>query len=274
MIYLNVDLAAILELRNDLEPKVRQVLRDAARDLSHQTHAHIAEEVNQKLHSTRDKYQKALKIDEVDDETFLITLDRSAMWIEEGLGEHEMIDDLLKSPKTKTAKDGSRYLAVPFQHNKGPTSQTPAQTDLTNTLRAELKRRNIPYGKLEMGANGPKLGLLHKFDIMRMPTKTQEGPGMGKGPLGAVRQGPTGIPFLQHIRIYQKQIVDPETNKSRVVKNIMTFRMVSSKHKGSGRWVHPGLEAKHFFEEAQKWAENQWETRIVPDIMKRLNAVL
>lgn len=274
MIGLNLDLSGILDLAKELKPKFDKAAAEAARDLALQVHGHILEEVKAKLHSTREKYEKALKVEPVGDDTWVISLDKSAVWIEDGMEEHEMIDDLLKSNKTKTAKDGSRYLAVPFQHNKGPTQQTQAQNDLTSTLREELKKRNIPYGKIETGADGsPRLGRLHSFDIMGAPLKTQNGPGMGKGPVGQVRQGPTGIPFLQNVQVYQHQIQDQQ-GKTKTVRQIMTFRTVSSKHKGSGRWVHPGLEAKHFFEEAERWAMDQWEQKIVPGIVMKLSRSL
>lgn len=275
MIFLNVDLGAIIGLRQNIEPKVKKALEEAARDLATQAHAHILEEVQEKLHSTREKYIGALKLDEVAPGIWTITLDKSAMWIEEGMQEHEMLDNLLASPKAKTAKDGSKYLAVPFKHSKGPTQQTPAAKTLTDTIKAEMKRRQIPYGKLETDAAGkPKLGLLHKFDILKQPVKTAEGPGQGKGPVGAVRQGPTGIPFLQSVRVYQRQVKDETTGKMRVSRDVMTFRVASSKHKGTGRWVHPGLQAKKFFEEASDWALQNWEQKIVPDILSRVASTL
>lgn len=270
-IFLNVDLSAILNLRDELEPQVQKALREAGRDLAIQTHAHILEETQQKLKSTRGKYADALDFKQVNADTWIVSLDKSAIWIEEGMPEHEMLDDLLKSSKARVAKDGSRYLVVPFQHNKGPTQQTQAQSDLTSTIKAELKRRQIPYGKLETDSKGqPKLGRLHSFDILKQPPKTMEGAGMGKGPIGGVRQGPTGIPFLQGISIYQRLVKNPHTGKSSVKRAIMTFRVASSKHKGTGRWVHPGLEARKFFEEAQAWALNLWEQEIAPKVLERV----
>jgi hypothetical protein len=162
----------------------------------------------------------------------------------------------------------SRYLAVPFQLNKGQTQQTRAGMDLTNTIRSELKQRKIPYGKIERDQSGrARLGLLHSFDITKMPVKTHEGPGQGKGPVGQVRQGMTGIPFLQGVRIFQ-HAAKGAGGKQKVSRHIMTFRIVSSKHKGTGRWQHPGLKARNFFDEAADWALSQWEQQIVPRILK------
>jgi len=161
----------------------------------------------------------------------------------------------------------SRYIVVPFQHNKGATQQTAAQTTLTDTIKSEMKKRKIPYGKLEHGADGkPKTGLLHSFDIMKNPIKTAPGAGSGHGPIGAVKQGATGIPHLQGVRVYQTKIKDAKGKES-VKKSIMTFRVASSKMKGQGRWVHPGLEAKRFLDEAASWALKEFESRIKDQIL-------
>lgn len=269
MIYFNLDLGPLGQLAKGFRSTVDTAMREAARDLATQTHAHIIEQVQEKLHSTREKYVNALGMSQVDNDTWVITLGKEAMWIEEGIPPNkDMLDGLLKSSKAKTAKDGSRYIVVPFDHKKGPTQQTPAAKNLTDTLKQEMKRRKIPYGKLETNADGsPKTGLLHSFDIMKQPIKTAHGAGQGKGPIGAVKQGPTGIPFLQGVRVYQNKVKDPKSGKESVKKSIMTFRIASSKHKGQGRWVHPGLEAKKFFDEAAKWAQKEFEDRIRDQIL-------
>ena len=274
MITLNVDLSDLIGLRQELEPKTRQVLQDAARDLALQAHGHILEQVQQKLHSTREKYDQALKFEQEGKDTWVVSLDKSAMWIEEGMSEHSMLEDLLASPKAKTSKDGGRYLVVPFEHKKGPTQQTQAAKDLTNTIKSELSRRKIPYAGIEKDASGtPKTGLLHKLDILKSPIKTAEGPGQGKGPMGAARQGPTGIPFLQGIRIYQQRVRD-KGGKESVKRSVMTFRTASSKQQGTGRWQHPGLEAKRFFDEAADWALQHWVDKVVPDVLNRVTQTL
>ena len=254
MISLNIDLSAVTDLNNSLRPKINAALKNAAQSLSAQAHAHLLELVQAKLNSTRETYVDAIGFSQVNDSTWVINLDKSAMWIEEGLPEHEMLDNLLKSPKAKMAKDGSRYIVVPFKHNKGPTQQTKAAGDLTATIKQELKKRQIPYGKIERDEKGQaKLGLLHKFDIMKDPVKSHDGPGQGHGPIGQVRQGMTQIPFLQSVRIYQRNI------KGSVKRDIMTFRVASSKHKGTGKWVHPGLKPRKFMDETAEWALKTWD---------------
>lgn len=268
MIFFNLDLGPIISMVKGFDGSVKRAMEEAARDLTVQTHAHIVEEVQAKLHSTREKYLDALSFKQVDADTWVIELGKDAMFIEEGLKPNtDMLDGLLKSAKAKTAKDGSRYIVVPFEHKKGASAQTPAQTTLTDTIKSEMKKRKIPYGKLENGPDGkPKTGLLHSFDIMKNPVKTAPGAGSGHGPIGQVKQGATGIPHLQGVRVYQTKVKGADGRES-TKKSIVTFRIASSKMKGSGRWVHPGLEAKKFLDEAAEWALKEFETRIKDQIL-------
>jgi hypothetical protein len=273
MIYLHVDVGDLLGLI-DAKDKVELAARDAIKDLAAQTHAHIVEQVQSKLHSTREKYLDALSIQQVSDDVWVINLDAKAMWIEEGMGPHSMVDDLLKSPKAKTAKDGSKYMSVPFQHNVKPTVSTSAQKSLTDTIKAEFQRRKIPYGKIETDAAGnAKKGLLHSIDIKTAPTKTANVPGQGRGPVGQPMQGHTGTPFLKGIKVYQKDVTD-KAGKTKTVKSIMTFRTVSSKHRDSEKWVHPGLEPRNFFEEAQDWAMKTFEEKLKSQIFISIEKAL
>jgi hypothetical protein len=283
MFFLNLDISDLVKLDENLKPAAEAAMKRAAENLTAQTHAHIVEQVQARLHSTRDKYLDNLGFHQVNENTWVVDLAPGAFFIEDGLPPNfDMIEALLDdSPRpgskrasgvpkgrTKTAKDGSRYRVIPFEHSKGPSRQTPAAKDLTDTIKAELKRRGMPgIGTIEKDAQGkPKQGFMGGFDIMKSPLKSGEGPGQGKGSVGAVRQGPTGIPFLQGVRIYQKKVKDKQGN-SYTKKFVMTFRIVSSKHKGQGRWVHPGLEAKKFFDEAFEWALKEWEDKIKPQVL-------
>jgi hypothetical protein len=277
-----VDASEIERLANKMQGELLPQLQAAVNSLSVQTHAHILEEVNQKLHSSRQTYIDNLHWSQINDNTYLISLDKNAWWIEDGIPPNtEMIDALLRqSPNgksksgPKTAKDGSTYRVIPFLHSKGPTQQTSYQQESKEIIRKELQRRGIPYAKLEMGGDGtPKIGKLHSFDIMSKPVKTKEGPGQGWGDIGKVKQGPTGIPFLQGVSIYQSEVTTKDRfgkeNKS-VQRQILTFRVVSSKHKGTGRWMHPGFEGKKFLEEGLDWAKKEWDSKILPDILRSL----
>jgi len=138
MFYVGLDLSSLLALGDNLQTDLEKAGREAAEQLTLASHSHLLELVQEKLHSTREKYLEGVSFKQIDKDTWAIELDPKMNWLEDGMPEHSMLDALLSSPKAKTAKDGSKYLAVPFQHNKGPSSQTPMQTSLTNLVKAEF----------------------------------------------------------------------------------------------------------------------------------------
>lgn len=284
MFFINVDISELKDLTS-LGTVAQKAMTEAARNLAMQTHAHIVEQANQKLHTRRQMFVDALNMFAVSDDTFVVSLNASARWIDDGLPERNMIDDLLsqrnpKSKPPKEAKDGSRYRVIPFEHGGGATQNTPAQMTLLDTIKQTLKKENVPYKKLEKDESGkPKLGKLHSFDIMTEPNKTEEGPGQGWGPKGEVRQGfsedrKSGTPFLQGLNIYQRKVKDKQGKES-VKRFIMTFRIVSSKHKQQpGRWDAPALPPVNIMDEAAEWARQTWEKSVAPELLERISVSL
>ena len=267
----------------ELEKTLGDAAKQVNRDLAQMTYGKAVELASERLHSRRQMFIDGLSTYE-EEGVWILHLDASVGWIEDGMPEHNMLDNLLSSPKAKTAADGSTYLVVPFHHGpgKGKGSTTPAQQDLVSTLKSEMKKKDIPWAKIEVDGNGkPKLGKLHSFDIMNSPIKTHHGPGQGRGPIGDVRQGPNmrqragggpgggGNPFLQGVGVYQK-----ENSKGKVQKSIMTFRVASSKHRGQEMWQHPGLAPVAILEESVKWAKEQLEEKIVPRFMSTLEGII
>jgi len=262
MVRLDVDLSEFKDLGKKFEDAVKKSLAKAGDDLTAMVRGHIVEEANAKLKTRKEMYVQGLSHSKVGDNTWVVSLDGSVRWIEDGREAGSMLPALLASPKAKTARDGSRYVVVPFQHNKGPSKTTTAQADLLSTIKSELKKRDIPYAKIETDQDGKaKLGKLHSFSIMDKPIKTSQGAGQGHGAVGDVKQGPTGIPFLQGINIYQRNV----GGKTR--RDIVTFRVASSRHADQGRWEHPGLEGVRFFDEAERWAAETWDKVIVPALL-------
>jgi hypothetical protein len=305
-----LDTSALTELGKNLE-EFEQELHRAGQLLAGQTHLHILEEAQKRLHSRREMYVKALdQVVEVQPGVWMILLRPEAVWIEEGMPPHSMVRDLLtekpgSTSKVRTAKDGSRYRVIPFKQNQSPTNQTPAEQELATSIKKALKelRKNggpdIPWGKIERNADGsPKTGLLHKLpdltpnrpagkdptpNLTNDPNRPPNDHGYGRGPTGEPMQGPGpggerggGTPFLRGLRIYQTALFDkdgaPKLNKhgqQMATKSILTFRVVSSKHEGQ-KWEYPGIEGTHFFDEAMTWAEQEWEKRILPDLLRKL----
>lgn len=283
-ITLHLDLSEVTDHTKKVLQGLESRLAVAAEHLAIQAHAHVRERAQTKLKSRLDLFNQNLELETLDKGVYAITIKEPARWIEDGMDPHSMIDDLLKSPKAKTAKDGSRYLIVPFKHNVVPSKQTPLQGELLGHLKNALKNRNIPYQKVERNPDGsPKTGLLHSFDLNGPKRKT---PGRGaQGPLGrpyaahslghAGEEGPSGRPYLWGVRIYQNRLKNSDgspklTGKGQqaVGRDIFTFRVVSSKQ--SNKWFHPGTPPMNFLDDAYEWAKRQWDDVIAPQIAAEL----
>jgi hypothetical protein len=245
----------------------------AAAQLTAQTKAKITELANTRLHSRRGMFIDALSHFQIDDNTWCVNLDKSARWIDEGMQEHSMLDDLLKSKKAKRAKDGSTYVVVPFQHNRTKQNMTPAQQSLLNTIKSELAKVGTTPNQIETKADGsPQMGLVRSLDITNKPKSTRALK-IGAGRFGDVAQGPTGIPLLKGVQVYQKEIKKPDGSTG-VGRFVMTFRIASSKHKGQNRWHYPGVESTNLLEEGMRWALDTWESKIAPAMLARIVAQL
>lgn len=270
MITINVDTSALEGLMG-LGGAVTEAASEMGQDLAAMVHSKAKELASQKLHSRREKYIGGLIEPKFMDGAWVVALDAKVRWIDDGQDEFSMLKSLLgaKAKNIHTDKKGNRYVVVPFDHGPGhgPTNTTPANMDLVGTIRSELKKRGIPFGKLEMGSNGePKIGMVHKFTIPGAPLKTKEGGGQGHGPIGQVRQGNTGIPFLQNVQIYQK----PDEKSGKMKRTILTFRIASEKHREQGKWEHPGNAPVEILEEALNWALETWERDIAPGILDKV----
>lgn len=286
MFYLNIDVSDIEGLF-DFDEVAKDEMEAAAKQLTAATHAHIVEMAQQKLHTRRGTFIEALSYFQVDENTWVVNLDAKARWIDEGMDAHNMLEDLLKSKSAKRAKDGSAYVVVPFQHNKEKSAMTPAQQTLLGTIKRELAKVGETPNKLSTDKEGnPKLGLVRSMDITKAPMSTPNRP-IGRG-TGSVAKGPTGIPLLKGIRIYQKEITKKDGSKG-VGRFVMTFRVASSKHKGEvgngttepwrikkgagvpqARWDHPGVSPTNLMEDGMRWAQDQWDSKIAPALLTKL----
>lgn len=271
MININIDIQDLLRLGN-LPSIAKEQINGAVADLAKMTHAKLIEEANSKLKTRRQAFIDNLTYFEVDKTTWLISLDASARWINDGQPAHNMLDDLLNGPKAKVGQNGLKYVNVPFDKSPGlgKTGATPSQADLISTIKMEMKRKNIPFAKIEKNGDGSdKMGFLHSFDIINKPVKTAEGVGQGHGPIGDVKQGHTGISFLQGVRVYQNKETDKE-GKEFTKRSIFTFRVASEAQKDRNMWNHPGNPKTDIFEDTVKWLHAEWDNEIMPQLIKNI----
>lgn len=284
------DLTLSLDL-GDVVSEVKKVAKDlesklgvAAQHLALGAYARVKDQAQAKLRSRLELFNENLHLETLEHGVYAVVVKQSARWIEDGMEPHSMLEALLRSPKAKTAKDGSRYLTVPFKHNIAPRKQTPLQSELLGSLRNALKTQKIPYQKIERNPDGsPKLGLLHSLDL-HGPKRNTPGP-EAQGPMGrpysphslghSGEQGPEGRPYLWGVRIYQRLKQNPDGSQkmtgkgdAAVGRDIFTFRVASSKQ--TNKWMHPGSAPMGFLDDAYEWAKREWDEKIAPQILREL----
>lgn len=245
----------ISSLGQYLENFAKELAKDISKSigaLAKDTHSHIVEKAQSGLHSFREKYLESLSPPEqLDEYLWVITLNDKAAWIEEGRPEpYDMKPGLLKNGKT--SKDGHKYRVVPMNQAKSPSQMSPNtagyEQNMVNKVKSELKKRDIPYKKLELDprTGSPRIGKLHSLDIDSFT------PGKGN------------TPQLHGINIYQTKQKDGSVKRS-----ITTFRTVTDKADQKDKWIHPAVEAKNFFQEAKTWAEREFESKILPSLVEK-----
>lgn len=248
----NIDANAIADQFKAFKLEVEQDLNKAVANLAAITDAKVKEMANQELHTSRKEFMDSLGFEEVSPGVWVISVDESGLFVEEGIDANkDMKPDLLKE-NFKVSKDGSRYKAIPFDYGAAPSTQSPSTMQIVSYLKQQLKKEAVPFKKIERNTDGsPKVGKLHEFDFGN-PRGTMGGPGKGN------------TPVLNGLSIYQTV-----TKTGNVRRDILTFRTVSSGPGSQGKWHHPGLEAKKFLDRALDWAMQEWETKILPEVLEK-----
>ena len=243
----DIDINSITESLRDVKKQVQKDLKKGVSSLAAMTHAKTMELANTELKSLSKQYKESLSFQQLEENLWVVSLDEKALWIEEGR-KGGFMEELLNGKSSKTGKDGKKYAVIPFEHSKNPAEQSSKAKALTDEIRAELKKRDIPYrGKLEYNSDGsPRLGLVHRFNIdsARLKDTHKDGP-------------------LKGVAIYQR--MNEKTGK--VQRDVMTFRVISEKHKDEGKWIHPGRQGDKLMDKAFAWAMTEWEQKILPEIL-------
>lgn len=241
---LQIDAEAIADQLRSFTTEMKNEMKKAVGNLATLTRTRIAEAAQEELDTSRHIYMEALSDPEEEAPgVWVISLDQKGMWIEEGIQPNkDMKPDLLK---------GAKYKVIPFRYDK-PQSQNSNYTQgLITEIKQQLRKQGVPYKKIEYNKDGsPKVGKLHEFNF-----------GNPGGKMGAPGKGNT--PALAGLTIYQRE------QGGKIKRDILTFRTVSSTPASSGKWIHPGFEAKKFMDRAMIQAIDDWENQILPELMQK-----
>jgi hypothetical protein len=250
MILIDIEIEGNLEQDIDkIKNSIREDLRLTVKAMGSST-LKKAEELAQQHLSPKlaTMYKAALKIEQLSEDTVIIELDEKAIWIEKGR-KAGFMEDLLKSG-TKKAKDGSKYRIIPVGESKRSSQPASVGENLVPEIKTFLQKKGIRTGKnnLELDDNGsPRLGKISTFNIKDLKDKKQFSDNISR------------------ISVFQNK--NPKTGG--VEKSITAFRVISEKHRGTGKWVHPGTPPVNILEKAFKWSEQLWETELFPAMKLR-----
>lgn len=248
----NIDAVGIAEQFKSFKLEVEQDLNKAVANLAAITHAKVAELASAELKSSRQPFMDSLGFEEISPGVWVISVDESGLWVEEGIESNKDMKPDLLAKNFKTSKDGNRYKAIPFDYSTPPSQQTPSAALAISYLKSQLRKEKIPFKKIERNDDGsPKVGKLHELDF-----------GNRRGTMGGPSKGNT--PQFKNLSIYQSV-----TKSGNVRRDILTFRTVSSGPGSQGKWHHPGLQAKHFLDRALDFAMKTWEEQILPEIFEK-----
>lgn len=264
--------------RDAIEGRIQQEVAN----LSISTHAFVVNYAQEKLKGFQrqlffGKDNSNVRWQQISEGMWVVEIDESVRWIEEGRDRTFMGDWLLKpgAPGVKTAKDGSQYRVIPMGQAKGAGGKKDNSDPFLQTMiKGALKNNNISLNRIEKGIDGkPKLGVLHKLDI-KISHRTPDHDKFFSKPRTPETAKQIGLKphsghfFLSNAVVLQREV--ERNGKKSISKEVVTFRVISSKHKAEGRWFYPRVEALNAIPEAFKYAEGEWE-RIVKSMEAEFN---
>lgn len=241
---LNIDADSILAQINSFKEEAKKDLEESVKNLATLAKAKIDAYATVLSSATNKIYMDALSDpQEIMPNTWVITLDEKALWIEEGIKNNkDMKPDLLK---------GRNSRVIPFHYDKPKHQNTPSTQDIVEEIRKQLRKHKITISKIEKNNDGsPRLGKLHEFNFGGHP------PGKGN------------TPILDRLSIYQKQ----NQKSGKVERHVLTFRTVKEGPGYENKWRYPGYKARKFMDKAFDDIEKQWNEKIEPEFIAKWNS--
>lgn len=250
----------ITKLTEEMTARAKQAVQQTAV----QTHGFIFKKAQDNLKTTREKYIQSLIeptviAESADQVIYSIALKAEAGWIEDGYGAGTLIDRVLNNGKpAKVAKDGqSEYKIIPFDQKKTKNASA-AQLRIANFVKKELKKQG--YDKIINDPMGrPKIGKVAsvKIDNPKQPT--------AKGN----RKILDGLTIYQNYARDQKGNIlrDKTSNQPKVKQSVMTFRVMSTKQKGTGVFDNKEYKGLKAFQDAERMVDT-WIKQKLEEILK------
>jgi hypothetical protein len=248
----HVDVERLSKQFDSLKKDVQQDLTKGVENLATMTHAKTLELAGEELTSLQKMYKDNVEFSNPAENFWVVTLKEPAMWIEEGR-KGGFMEELLNGKSGRTGKNG-KYAIIPFEHSKNPSEQSAKAYDLAKEIQYELKKKGVNWKKIELNEDGsPRLGRLHSFNFDNARAIAQK----------ATHKNP----LTKGVSVYQTKQKDGSVRR-----DIMTFRVISEKHRNEGAWVHPGRKGNKIMDKAFDWAMQTWEREILPAIFEKYSS--
>ncbi len=238
-------------------------LRTSVERLSISTHAFVVNYAQEKLTGwTRQEFfgeeGKNVRWTEVSDGIWVVEIDPSVAWIEEGRDPTFMGEWLLKGDKVKTAKDGSRYRVIPFTHSRGNKI---FNTDFVTEINQAAKASGINLKTLDTLADGsPKLGVISKLKFSSgVYNRTPDTERFFSKARSASVAEELGLKPYAGKHYLDSAVITQRLVGKKVKKEVVTFRVISSKHEAEGRWMYPAVVALNSIPAAYDYASREWD---------------
>ena len=149
----DIDIASIIKDLKEFGAEVGRDLQKAVAQLAASTHAKTVELANEELVDTKQQFMDSLSFEEIAPNIWVVSVDESGLWIEEGLPNNfDMKPGLLKN--AQTSKSGTRYKVIPVDYGRNPTQMTDKAHDLIDYLKSSLKKEKIPFRRIERNPDG------------------------------------------------------------------------------------------------------------------------
>lgn len=238
--------------------------------LAQTSHAKILEKAQALPKSLRPIYTDALKFEKISvsesEDIWVITLDKSAGFIEDGVKAGSMIERILNGGKpAKVGKDGKRYKIIPFAQNKdaqhtlkGPNRpMSSSQAQLANFAKVQMEKQGM--GGIIRNAQGKPI-----LDVgIKVDTTNGKSPSVHKGDHALLK----GLTLYQtKMRGANGKVLKDKQGNDKIKRNLFTFRVISEKQVGSGLWDTKGMAPADLFKKTMPEIDVIFD-KIVKDII-------
>lgn len=248
------------DIAKDIEQKIKKKIEadliKAVETLANGAAKHAEKLAKERMpKSLGNIYTNNIYVEQISDNIMEVGIRKEAYWLENGRkgGFMEELLNRKSGSEVKTDKEGNRYRVIPFEHSTGTKdmSSSSDSQDLIKELKGFLKSKGVNYSKtrgLSLDESGsPRIGKTHSFSIKDMRGKRKNAKDLSQN--------------LQGVSVHQS--LNEKTG--RIERNIMTFRVISEKHKGS-KWEHPGRPGEKILEDVYRWVEDTWRKDILPSL--------